>query len=196
MSGWVVENDPHWSYVLTLVEDFERLGRYVEISAENYDTYSTECTRLLLASCSEIEVVLKLATNQGRNRYLKDCLVPLQGDADLLRSSEIILSRSGLIIPPWREWLDCKVAPFWWSAYNDVKHDRSNNFWQASLKNCLYAICGLHVATLIYLRRKGIGAVPAPRLLRINNELASHAMYPYGPIVVLGSSEPGSPISQ
>src|SRR5690554_1527088 len=104
MNNWVVENDLHRPYFQAAEEDLERLGRFIEILEGNYSTYSSECTRLLLASCSEIEVVLKLATSLGGYHYLSDWLHPLGVDAELLRSSEITVRRSGLKIQPWKGW--------------------------------------------------------------------------------------------
>lgn len=185
MDYWLEEKDLHWSYFLALEEDLETLSRFVEITEANFACYSTECTRLLLASCSEIEVVLKLATNLSDRKNLKHCLKPLGTDADLLRSSVITVRRSGLKIQPWKDWAP-ETPPAWWESHNAVKHNRSKMFGQANLQNCLYAICALLSATLIYLRRRGVNGVsPAPRLLRVSQEIGSHDMTSEGAMIHL-----------
>mgnify|MGYP001151620710 CR=1 FL=1 len=51
---------PHWEYYLTLVDDIDRISRYVEITKDNYGVYSIELVRVLLAAGSEVDVVAKL----------------------------------------------------------------------------------------------------------------------------------------
>lgn len=152
---WLEEGDIHWAYFLTLEEDLHRLSRFIEISEGNFSTHSIECTRLLMASCSEAEVVLKLAAGLERGKYLKDCLAPLADDANLLLGGIVLVRRSGLEIQPWKGWTSQELPP-WWSAHNAVKHDRSRNYQEANLKNALYALTGLFAAVLLYLRRNRV----------------------------------------
>ena len=183
--NWMDEDDIHWAYFLALEEDLHRLSRFIELSKENFFTHSIECTRLLLASCSEAEVVLKLAAGLEHGKYLKDCFSPLGEDVDLLLGASVLVRRSGLDIQPWLGWTRGK-PPFWWNAHNAVKHDRSRNYLEANLKNALYALAGLFAAVLLYLRRKGVGWIsPAPRVLRINKELGIHDISSEGSIIVL-----------
>lgn len=183
--SWLEEGDIHWAYFLTLEEDLHRLSRFIDISEGNFSTHSIECTRLLLASCSEAEVVLKLAAGLEQGKYLKDCLVSLGEEASLLVGGSVLVRRSGLEIQPWQAWAS-RELPFWWSAHNAVKHDRSRSYEEANLKNALYALAGLFAAVLLYLRRKGVRAIgPAPRLLRINEQLGAHCMTPEGPVISL-----------
>jgi len=50
----------HWSYFLALEQDIQRLSRFVEFNSNNFATFSLEMAHLLLASSSEIDVVLKM----------------------------------------------------------------------------------------------------------------------------------------
>jgi hypothetical protein len=182
---WMEEDDIHWAYFLALEEDFYQLSRFVSISEANFATHSIECTRLLLASCSEVEVVLKLAAGLGKSKSLGNCFEPLGGDAEKLVEGKILVRRSGLEIQPWRGWRSHEY-PVWWSAHNAVKHDRSRNYKEANLKNALYSLAGLLAALLIYLRRRGAKAIfPAPRLFRVSELLGAHCMTPDGAIISL-----------
>ncbi|WP_313644573.1 hypothetical protein [Stenotrophomonas sp.] len=184
-AGWLEEDDIHWAYFLALEEDLHRLSRFVEISESNFSAHSIECARLLLASCSEAEVVLKLAAGLGRSKKLGDCLAPLGEDAGHLVSGKVLFRRSGLEIQPWRDWTSSQY-PEWWTAHNGVKHDRSNHYKEANIKHVAYAVAGLFAALLLYLRRRGVRAVsPAPRLLRISDHLGSHDMSSEGSIISL-----------
>src|SRR5689334_22322111 len=50
----------YWEYFLTLDSDLETIARYVQFDSKNFKTYSIEFVRLLLATCSEVDVVAKL----------------------------------------------------------------------------------------------------------------------------------------
>lgn len=187
MNKWGLEqNDIHWRYFLAIEDDLIRLARYIDLAESNYQTHSIECTRLLLASCSEAEVVLKLASGLGRNRGMKDCFSALGERSKILASSEITIPRGGLVLRPWVDWTSTTL-PFWWDAHNAVKHARSENVGKANLKNMLDAVAGLFAALLIYLPGVGARAVmPAPLLLRADQQLGSHDMSPEGAMVSFG----------
>ena len=59
-----MSHPPHWSYYMSLEDDLIETGRYVEICEDNFDTYSTHFTRLLLAAASEVDVVAKMLCGQ------------------------------------------------------------------------------------------------------------------------------------
>ncbi|WP_411834565.1 hypothetical protein [Pseudoxanthomonas mexicana] len=182
---WMEEDDIHWAYFLALEEDLYQLSRFVEISEANFSTHSIECTRLLLASCSEAEVVLKLAAGLGKSKSLGNCFELLGDDAEKLVNGKVLVRRAGLEIQPWFGWAASGHPP-WWRAHNAVKHDRSRSYTEANLQNALYSLAALFAAVLIYLRRKGVKAVfPAPRLLRASELLGSHCMTPDGAIISL-----------
>ena len=52
-----------WSYYLNLEEKFINTTKYVEVTKDNYLTYSIEYTSLLLNICSEIDVIFKEICN-------------------------------------------------------------------------------------------------------------------------------------
>ena len=49
----------YWRYYLLLERRFQDCEQYVEISEENYKTYSMEFVNLILSIGSEVDVVLK-----------------------------------------------------------------------------------------------------------------------------------------
>ena len=51
--------DPHWNYFLAIERDLEPLSRYVEFNPKNFDCYSIEIARLLLAAAAEVDIVCK-----------------------------------------------------------------------------------------------------------------------------------------
>ena len=158
---------PHWQYYKSMLRDLDTLSRYVEISPDNYRTYSIELTRLLLSAGSEIDVVAKLlckavdaeAAPDNINKYQEILTRKLPG----LPEVEVTLPKYLISFKPWLDWLKGRT-PEWWSCYNKVKHDRSQHFREANLENVLLATAGLCVLVsyLYYedLNSKLIGITP------------------------------------
>jgi hypothetical protein len=145
---------PHWQYYKSIIGDIEVVSRYVEISTDNYSTYSIELTRLLLSAGSEIDVVAKLlckvadpeATPDNINKYQEILKHKFPG----LPEVEVSLPKYLISLKPWFDWLENKT-PEWWGCYNKVKHERSQHFCEANLKNVLLATAGLYVlVTYLY----------------------------------------------
>jgi len=49
----------HWNYFLALEDDLHKLSRYVEFVEANFNCFSLEISRILLAAASEADVVAK-----------------------------------------------------------------------------------------------------------------------------------------
>lgn len=152
---------PHWNYFLALCDDVRQLGRSVELDPRNFRTFSLEILRLLLATCSEIDVVQRLFCAK---------LDPKAKPNNIDGYSSIVLSKypsfesmivdipqHGIELTPWLGWAKGH-NPDWWRAHNNVKHTRSSHFDQANLGNLLHALAGLHVL-LVYYQQKGLGEV-------------------------------------
>jgi len=140
--------NPHWQYYLSLVEDIDRVSRYIDLAEDNYTTYSTEFTRLLLAAGSEIDVVAKLLCTKVDPSSKPSTIIEygkvLSPKYSGLTSVEVSIPRAGLSFVPWHDWTN-EGAPSWWSSYNKVKHERDKNFKDANLGNVLNAVAGLCV---------------------------------------------------
>jgi hypothetical protein len=139
---------PHWQYYKSIIGDIEVVSRYVEISTDNYSTYSIELTRLLLSAGSEIDVVAKLlckladpeAAPDNINKYREILTHKFPG----LPEVEVAIPKYLISFKPWLDWLENKT-PKWWDCYNKVKHERSQHFREADLENVLLATAGLCV---------------------------------------------------
>jgi hypothetical protein len=51
--------EPHWNYLLAIERDLDEISRFVEFDEKNFDCFSIEIARLLLASAAEVDVVCK-----------------------------------------------------------------------------------------------------------------------------------------
>lgn len=145
-------NNVHWNYFLALDADTSAMSRYIEFTEKNFDTYSVELARLLMAAASEVDVLAKTACSRvapakkpGKIDQYKAILATGRPN---LESYPVQIRRYGLVLTPWSNWTS-GTNPLWWRAYNDVKHERNNHYSKANLKNALNAVAGLFVM-LIY----------------------------------------------
>jgi hypothetical protein len=130
--------DAHWNYFLSMEQDLERLSRFVEVDKRNYECFSVEIARLLIAAAAEAEVVCKqlcqkLNTSSARNihQYRKQIVQAYS----VIPRFEVIAPRYGLHFKPWAKWKKANDVPLWWTAYNKIKHNRDSEYHRANLKN-------------------------------------------------------------
>lgn len=141
----------HWGYFLALEDDLYTLARYVEFSQGNYETYSIEIARLLLSACAEVDSVLKQLVRKvmpdSPARNISEYFDSVAAHSDKFVPFRVEIPRHGLELRPWVDWTRHQ-PPAWWSAHNQVKHQRHSRFDQATLKHCLNAMAALLVAVL------------------------------------------------
>lgn len=162
----------HWNYFLALEDDVVRLSRYLELTAENFDSYSLELARILFSAASEVDVVAKrlcqkLNPNSKASNICNYKMEILAVHPRII-SSVVEIPRYGLTFTPWLQW-GSDENPLWWHAYNKVKHQRHIHFSEASLTHCLNAVAGLFVLLLYYYRHEGQNGqlTPDPTIFRI-----------------------------
>ena len=147
----------HWNYFIALEEDLEKIARYIEFDEANYDTYSLELAHLLLASSSEVDVVLKALCNMlnpdkdHQNMY--DYRTTIMAFIPKLSNEEVTIPRYGLTLNPLINWSNDK-KPDWWDGYNNVKHHRDEKFNEANLKHTLNAVASLGLIVLYFYREE------------------------------------------
>jgi hypothetical protein len=118
--------EPHWNYFLSSERDLDELSRYVEFDEKNFDCFSIEIARILLASGAEVDVVCKqicrminlMSSADSINMYRSEIKSAFPGIPQI----QILLPRFGLTLKPWNEWNKSTGIPFWWTAYNKIKH--------------------------------------------------------------------------
>ena len=149
----------HWNYYLALEADLDRVSRYIEFSPKNFSTYSIELAHLLLASASEVDVVVKeickiLAPTRNVmniNDYRKEITTSIPEFA----REQVYIPRYGIVLDPWKAWRSGSAQnPLWWRGYNKVKHQRDAHFEDANLKHVINSIGGLLIATFYFYKLK------------------------------------------
>jgi hypothetical protein len=138
----------HWHYFLSLVDDLEHTRRYVEISPQNYGTFSVEYARIILSAGSEIDVVAKMLYPRkpapNKRLTIQDHRQAIHGEFPQFWSVEAEVPSYGLKFMPWKDWSTGKT-PDWWNWYNEVKHHRDLHFAKANLECALNTVAGLTV---------------------------------------------------
>lgn len=161
---------PHWNYFLALESDLEHVSRFVEFTQANYDTYSLEMAHLLLAPCSEIDVVLKALCKkvklEKKPRTIDSYREILHPKFPKLCDMNMRIPRYGLETEPWVNWKENR-NPYWWNDYNKVKHERGEYFSRATLRNTINAVAGLFAVLLFFYKDEAESGrlVPPAKLL-------------------------------
>ena len=170
MAIQTTKTEPHWNYLLAIERDVERLSRFVEFDERNFECFSMEIARVLLAAAAEVDVVCKqlckklnsASKAENINQYREEIVGKRPG----LPQFEVSLARFGLTLRPWDEWSKTNGVPLWWTAHNKIKHQRHSEYHRANLKNALNAVAGLFVAVLhLYSERARAGKLLPPALL-------------------------------
>lgn len=128
-----------------IIDDFERLFEYIEPHTNNVNVFSHRIYELLLRTCTEVESCCKgiLVANGHTANKMND----YKRLEQVIHLSQYSVQYSNWLpfaysTQPFASWSTGGSLP-WYQAYNDVKHNRSQNFQYASLKNLLDSICGL-----------------------------------------------------
>lgn len=166
----------HWNYLLSIENDLENLSRYIEFDEKNFECFSVEIARILLASAAETDVVCKqlclkldpTSVAESINQYRNE----IRTAFPKIHEFEILFPRYGLSLIPWESWKDPIGVPPWWTAYNKVKHHRESEYHRANLENVLNSVAGLFVMILYFYKEKAsLGELlPAPKLLRVTEK--------------------------
>lgn len=163
----------HWNFFLSIEEDLDKLGRFVDFSA-NDEAFSIEITRLFLSASAEVDVVLKqlckainpVSMASSINAYQFEIVNALPN----FKEFEVTAPRYGLTLKPWTDWGDSH-PPFWWQDHNKVKHHRHEHFEKGNLKNCLNSIAALYVSVLyLYQQQASEGELlQLPKLFNVSD---------------------------
>lgn len=147
---------------MLLEEDFLTTRRYITfdlgdnaiysgddvLNPQNSKCYSIEYIKQYQAICSEVDVLMKSICNEfgysadNMKMYTKKIL---EKWPNIINQRIAIDDRVEL--KPFINWKSGEdyQSPDWWKPYNDVKHQRLDNFQSANLKNVINALGGLYI---------------------------------------------------
>ena len=182
----------YWSQYISLEKEFLVTLQYLALDVKNEDAYSQAYAKLMLEIGSEVDVVFKeycktIDTNfknsyKTIDRYkesIKTC-------NPMFIQQEILVRNDYPTIKPWIEWnvLDKSVSPYWWTAYNKVKHNRTSvvqidgivqeGFKFANQKYALLALAGLYQIMVYFYqkiasieKRRIVTPIPGSRIFKL-----------------------------
>lgn len=143
----------HWNYFLAIESDINVISRFIEPCKANYKTHSLELARILLASASEIDVLLKSLCHQldpdNNAKSIGRYEAVIRNYKPDIFDFKLTVPRWGLEFTPWTSWKQNK-PPLWWTANNKVKHHRDTDYEQANLYNTLNSVGALFIINLYY----------------------------------------------
>ena len=116
---------------------------FLPYTADNHHVVSPRFVPIILDACSLIDSVLRDFVGQPDKRttfkrYARETEEYLELDT----AFSIILSTKLAFLNPFASWKTKR--PAWWSAYNRLKHDRLNNYTEATYETTVLALCALH----------------------------------------------------
>ena len=156
----------YWNQYISIEKEFAETVNYVALAEDNYRTYSDAYIKIMLQLGSEVDIALKLYCQTLDKQFSGENIDKYR---DLIQKyrpefcDQIVqVTSNNIEIQPWNNWnkLPSAINPYWWKAYNKIKHDRTNvgtigsetkNYYKfANLQYVLQGLAGLY-QTLIYL---------------------------------------------
>lgn len=144
-----------------IVGDFKKICEYIDPSDDNYTVYSHRLYEVFIRTCTELESNARAILKA--NGYVKKkegkIIDEKWWNIDDYKKLEPVLKLSDYKVlinfwnggrgeenVPFQNWAKGKSGKIvWYQNYNEVKHNREENFYLASLENLLDSLCGLFV---------------------------------------------------
>ena len=180
----------YWSQYISLEKEFSQTFHYLSIDDSNELAYSQAYAKLMLGIGSEVDVVFKeyckLIDSAFKSSYnsIGRYKVSINNNNPGFIAQEVSLINYDKIVKPWVEWNNMD-APFWWTAYNKVKHSRTSiveidgvkqeGYKFANQKYVTIAIAGLYQIMVYFYHiiatsegKKIVTPLPGSRLFRLS----------------------------
>ena len=147
-----------WRYYIHLEKRFAGSLDYVELDECNYGTFSNYYASLLQSIGAEIDHFMKVYCGYpvSERHIIDDYASSILPDEEFNITEQKVLGvGTDIVISPFKDWNSKCAAKslFWWDAYNNVKHNRSENFKKANLENVLYSLAALYILEMNQLKR-------------------------------------------
>jgi len=165
--------------------DLKKIFEFIEPNDNNLKTYSHRLYEILLRAATEFETNAKeILTANG---YTRSGNLEMQDYRKLnkpckMSEYEVILDTWSPLpkrIKPFEEWRHSHTIN-WYQAYNNVKHNRSTMFNEASLENVITAISGVLVilyAQIDHIAETGLYREGRTMLLSVENNGCTNPMF-------------------
>ena len=144
----------YWEYFKIIEADLESTGRYVDFNVSNYPVFSNEYARILMASGSEIDNVMKDLCKEidpsKSPKNIAQYFPIVTGKYSRFCEMKLTIPRFGLAVKPWDDW-EQNSSPNWWKdGFNKIKHEREKHYSAANFGNCISSVAALLVVISYY----------------------------------------------
>lgn len=148
--------------VSSLAIHFSEICRFVEPEPRNAGTFGHEMRQLLMLCCMEVEAGLRCVLRENgysraertwnRKDYQK-LMAPMHLDQWEMK---LAMHPGYPSIRPFDGWTGESGLP-WYTAYNNVKHDREGCFSEATLENTALALAGAFIVVMAQFGPEALG---------------------------------------
>jgi hypothetical protein len=116
---------------------------FLPYTVDNQRVVSPRFVPIILDACSIIDSILRDLVDQPDERttfkrYARETEEYLELDT----AFSIFLNTELVFLNPFASWRS--KVPVWWSAYNRLKHNRLNNYAEATYEITVLVLCALH----------------------------------------------------
>lgn len=150
----------YWEYYKMLENDFLNVCRYIKILPINYKTCSDEIIKLLQTVSSEFEIICKLVCGfkGNSNKKIYDYLSYFYSNIRNFDKTRIkIKIAKNITLKPLKTIMNNnnQMSLEWWKSYNNIKHNRLENYEEGNFLNLLKALAALYFLEIYYIKLLG-----------------------------------------
>lgn len=181
----------YWNQYIALEREFSDTLKYVTLAEENYSVYSDMYIKIMLQIGSEVDIALKLycqmLDQQFQGRTINAYRNAIQKSKPEFCTQFVQIIPSNVSVQPWINWdkpHDSAANPYWWVAYNKIKHDRTGRakigletkecYKFGNLQNVIQGLAGLYQILIYYYyttaeleRKRVLTPLPGSRMFRL-----------------------------
>lgn len=149
----------YWYYYSVLESDCLALKRFVAFKKDNLETFSDEIARQFLSAGAEFDNLCRhiCGLEDEDETHIADYAAWLfnpENIAPSIRHVKIQLFGEELIFEPFKNWQVVHSDElFWWKDYNNIKHNRSQNYELGNLDNLLNALSAIYFLQCYQFRK-------------------------------------------
>lgn len=154
----------YWQYYLLLEKRFIDSIEYVELSIDNFDSFSNSYALLIQAIGAELDTVFKVycGFNTADRKCITDYVIAIDAEENQqnpceypIRNQKILIREYNLEIQPFMDWDAARPADSlsWWKGFIGLKHNRYDNRKFANQENALNILGALYLLEMKLLKR-------------------------------------------
>jgi hypothetical protein len=116
---------------------------FIPFIEKNKSAVSPKFVTIILEACSLIDSTFREAAEPSSGHLtMRDYARGLENHFELEEAISLGITTPLAFLRPFKNWTT--KAPAWWMSYNQLKHDRLNNFSLASYETAFSALAALH----------------------------------------------------